>query len=50
MTMLNQHSSTLINPQQPGAGTSMPTASARPIMQLEDVSVFYGKYEAVRGT
>nr|WP_244872023.1 phosphate ABC transporter ATP-binding protein PstB [Catellatospora sp. TT07R-123] len=28
----------------------MPTASATPVMQLEDVSVFYGSYEAVRHT
>jgi len=28
----------------------MPTTTAKPVMQLEDVSVFYGNYEAVRGT
>jgi phosphate transport system ATP-binding protein len=28
----------------------MPSAAAKPVMQLEDVSVFYGSYEAVRGT
>ncbi|WP_239086892.1 phosphate ABC transporter ATP-binding protein PstB [Catellatospora methionotrophica] len=28
----------------------MPVASATPVMQLENVSVFYGNYEAVRGT
>jgi phosphate transport system ATP-binding protein len=33
-----------------GAVPTTPTSSARPIMHLEDVSVFYGTYEAVRGT
>ncbi len=28
----------------------MPTASAKPVMHLDEVSVFYGAYEAVRGT
>jgi phosphate transport system ATP-binding protein len=39
-----------ITPLIPGAVPAMPTASATPIMQLEDVSVYYGDYEAVRGT
>nr|WP_239124525.1 phosphate ABC transporter ATP-binding protein PstB [Rhizocola hellebori] len=30
--------------------STMPTSSAKPVMQLEGVSVFYGSYEAVRGT
>jgi phosphate transport system ATP-binding protein len=34
----------------PGAGPAMPTATATPVMNLENVSVFYGSYEAVRGT
>ncbi|GIH11322.1 phosphate import ATP-binding protein PstB [Rhizocola hellebori] len=34
----------------PGAMSTMPTSSAKPVMQLEGVSVFYGSYEAVRGT
>jgi phosphate transport system ATP-binding protein len=34
----------------PGAVPAMPVASAPPVMQLENVSVFYGNYEAVRGT
>ncbi len=34
----------------PGAVPAMPTASAIPVMQLEQVSVYYGTYEAVRGT
>ncbi|GAB4060302.1 phosphate ABC transporter ATP-binding protein PstB [Catellatospora paridis] len=34
----------------PGAVPAMPVASATPVMQLENVSVFYGNYEAVRGT
>jgi len=43
-------SMTGISPLLTGAVPSMPTASAKPIMQLEQVSVFYGDYEAVRGT
>ncbi|BCJ71373.1 phosphate import ATP-binding protein PstB [Catellatospora sp. IY07-71] len=34
----------------PGAAPAMPAVSAQPVMQLENVSVFYGNYEAVRGT
>ena len=41
---------TTITPLIPGAVPTMPTASAKPVMQLENVSVFYGNYEAVRGT
>jgi phosphate transport system ATP-binding protein len=43
-------SMTGISPLLSGATPSTPTASAKPIMDLEDVSVFYGDYEAVRGT
>ena len=43
-------SMTGISPLLTGAVPSMPTASAKPIMQLDQVSVFYGDYEAVRGT
>lgn len=40
----------LNTPLLPGAAPTMPTASATPVMHLENVSVFYGSYEAVRGT
>ncbi len=43
-------SMTGISPLLTGTTPSAPTPSAAPIMQLEDVSVFYGSYEAVRGT
>jgi len=41
---------TASTPLIPGAVPAMQAASANPIMQLEQVSVFYGSYEAVRGT
>ena len=43
-------SMTGISPLLTGATPAMPTASAKPIMHLDQVSVFYGDYEAVRGT
>ena len=42
--------SSALTPLVPGATPTMPTTTAKPVMQLEDVSVFYGNYEAVRGT